>query len=58
MVSSEIDLPADYADLLEELKTRISGARIHAQGTVNLSRYEGPVVPEPAVHDRDGAGLG
>ena len=35
MVSSEIDLPADYADLLEELKTRISGARIHAQRTVN-----------------------
>ncbi|MFC9334290.1 hypothetical protein [Arthrobacter sp. NPDC057009] len=35
MVSSEIDLPADYADLLEELKTRISGAWIHAQRTVN-----------------------
>jgi predicted nuclease of restriction endonuclease-like (RecB) superfamily len=35
MVSSEIDLPADYADLLEELKARISGARIHAQRTVN-----------------------
>lgn len=35
MMSSEIDLPADYADLLEALKTRISGARIHAQRTVN-----------------------
>ncbi|MFE4542382.1 YhcG family protein [Arthrobacter sp. NPDC056727] len=35
MVTSEIDLPADYADLLEELKTRISSARIHAQRTVN-----------------------
>jgi predicted nuclease of restriction endonuclease-like (RecB) superfamily len=35
MVSSEIDLPADYAELLEALKTRISGARIHAQRTVN-----------------------
>lgn len=35
MVSSEIDLPADYADLLEELKTRISSARVHAQRTVN-----------------------
>lgn len=35
MVSSEIDLPVDYADLLESLKTRISGARIHAQRTVN-----------------------
>lgn len=35
MVSSEIDLPANYADLLEELKARISGARIQAQRTVN-----------------------
>lgn len=35
MMSSEIDLPADYADLLEALKSRISGARIRAQRTVN-----------------------
>lgn len=35
MVSSEIELPADYAELLEALKTRIAGARIRAQRTVN-----------------------
>jgi len=35
MVSSEIELPADYAELLEDLKTRIAGARLHAQRTVN-----------------------
>ncbi|GAB3552068.1 hypothetical protein GCM10027404_22140 [Arthrobacter tumbae] len=35
MVSSEIDLPADYGDLLEALKARIAGARIQAQRTVN-----------------------
>ncbi|MGK3957599.1 PDDEXK nuclease domain-containing protein [Arthrobacter sp. R4] len=35
MVSSEIELPADYAELLEALKTRIAGARIQAQRTVN-----------------------
>lgn len=35
MVSSEIELPADYAELLEALKTRIAGARIQAQRAVN-----------------------
>jgi predicted nuclease of restriction endonuclease-like (RecB) superfamily len=35
MVSSEIELPADYAELLEALKSRIAGARIQAQRTVN-----------------------
>ncbi|WP_066288124.1 PDDEXK nuclease domain-containing protein [Arthrobacter sp. B6] len=35
MVSSEIELPADYAELLEALKTRIAAARIQAQRTVN-----------------------
>lgn len=35
MVSSEIDLPADYVDLLEALRARITGARIQAQRTVN-----------------------
>lgn len=93
MVSSEIELPADYAELLEALKTRIAGARIQAQRTVNtmlielywslgkdiigrqasqgwgtgvirrlaadlLSRYEGSVIPESAVHDRDGPEVG
>jgi predicted nuclease of restriction endonuclease-like (RecB) superfamily len=35
MVSSEIELPADYAELLEALKSRIAGSRIQAQRTVN-----------------------
>jgi predicted nuclease of restriction endonuclease-like (RecB) superfamily len=35
MTSSEIDLPADYAELLESLKHRVKGARIQAQRTVN-----------------------
>lgn len=35
MVSPEIDLPANYVDLLEALKARIAGARVQAQRTVN-----------------------
>lgn len=35
MRTSEIDLPADYAELLESLKARVKGARIQAQRTVN-----------------------
>ncbi|BAS18653.1 uncharacterized protein YhcG (plasmid) [Arthrobacter sp. Hiyo8] len=35
MTSSEIDLPADYAELLESLKSRVRGARVQAQRTVN-----------------------
>jgi predicted nuclease of restriction endonuclease-like (RecB) superfamily len=33
--SSEIDLPADYAELLDSLKSRVRGARVQAQRTVN-----------------------
>ncbi|WP_457963746.1 PDDEXK nuclease domain-containing protein [Arthrobacter sp. D1-29] len=40
MVSSEIELPADYAELLEALKTGIAGARIQAQRTVNTMVIE------------------
>lgn len=40
MVSSEIELPADYAELLEAMKTRIAGARLRAQQTVNTSVIE------------------
>ncbi|WP_142060024.1 YhcG family protein [Pseudarthrobacter sp. B4EP4b] len=40
MRTSEIDLPADYADLLESLKKRVSGARIQAQRTVNALLIE------------------
>ncbi|HEY3572835.1 MAG TPA: DUF1016 N-terminal domain-containing protein [Arthrobacter sp.] len=35
MASSEIELKADYAELLEALKTRTAGARVQAQRTVN-----------------------
>lgn len=35
MVSPEIDLPANYVELLEALKARIAGARVQAQRTVN-----------------------
>jgi hypothetical protein len=40
MSSSEIDLPADYAELLESLKERVRGARIQAQRTVNALAIE------------------
>ena len=35
MPSSAIDLPAEYPELLELLKSRVRGARIQAQRTVN-----------------------
>lgn len=35
MTPSEIDLPADYVDLLEALKTSVANARTQAQRTVN-----------------------
>lgn len=35
MVSPEIEQPADYTELLEALKARIAGARVHAQRSVN-----------------------
>ncbi|MFF1252732.1 YhcG family protein [Pseudarthrobacter sp. NPDC058329] len=40
MTSSEIDLPADYAELLESLKERVRGARTQAQRTVNALAIE------------------
>ncbi|MBT2523248.1 YhcG family protein [Arthrobacter sp. ISL-28] len=40
MTSSEIDLPADYVELLEALRTRVSDARIQAQRTVNTLLIE------------------
>jgi predicted nuclease of restriction endonuclease-like (RecB) superfamily len=40
MTSSEIDLPADYVELLEALKKRVSNARIEAQRTVNTLLIE------------------
>jgi len=40
MTSSEIDLPADYAELLESLKDRVRGARIQAQRAVNALAIE------------------
>lgn len=40
MNSSEIDLPADYAELLESLKKRVRSARILAQRTVNSLAIE------------------
>lgn len=40
MVSPEIDLPANYVELLEALKARIAGARVQAQRTVNTLAIE------------------
>ncbi|TDT73566.1 putative nuclease of restriction endonuclease-like (RecB) superfamily [Arthrobacter sp. AG258] len=40
MNSSEIDLPADYAELLESLKKRVRSARTQAQRTVNALAIE------------------
>ncbi|WP_427006203.1 PDDEXK nuclease domain-containing protein [Pseudarthrobacter sp. H2] len=40
MTSSDIALPADYADLLDALKTRVTNARIQAQRTVNALLIE------------------
>lgn len=40
MVSPEIDLPANYVELLEALKARIAGARVQAQRTVNALAIE------------------
>jgi predicted nuclease of restriction endonuclease-like (RecB) superfamily len=40
MTPSEIDLPADYVELLEALKTRVTDARIQAQRTVNTLLIE------------------
>jgi len=40
MTSSEIDLPADYVELLETLKLRVSNARTQAQRTVNTLLIE------------------
>jgi predicted nuclease of restriction endonuclease-like (RecB) superfamily len=40
MTSSDIALPADYADLLEALKTRVANARTQAQRTVNALLIE------------------
>lgn len=34
-MSPEIELPANYVELLEAMKARISGARAQAQRTVN-----------------------
>lgn len=40
MTFSDIVLPADYADLLDALKTRVTNARIQAQRTVNALLIE------------------
>ena len=40
MTSSDAALPADYADLLDALKTRVKNARIQAQRTVNALLIE------------------
>ena len=40
MTSSEIDLPADYVELLEALKVRVTDARTQAQRTVNTLLIE------------------
>jgi hypothetical protein len=40
MTYSDTDLPADYVELLEALKTRVSNARIEAQRTVNTLLIE------------------
>ncbi|WP_427132311.1 DUF1016 N-terminal domain-containing protein [Pseudarthrobacter sp. S9] len=40
MTSSEIDLSAGYADLLEILKTRVANVRVQAQRTVNALLIE------------------
>ncbi len=40
MTSSEIDLPADYAELLVSLKHRVKDARIQARRTVNTLLIE------------------
>jgi predicted nuclease of restriction endonuclease-like (RecB) superfamily len=40
MTSSAIDLPADYMELLESLKVRVTDARIQAQRTVNTLLIE------------------
>jgi hypothetical protein len=45
MTSSDTALPADYADLLEALKTRVANARNQAQTTVNAPNRTGRVAP-------------
>ena len=40
MTSSEIDLPADYVELLEALRVRVTDARTQAQRTVNTLLIE------------------
>jgi predicted nuclease of restriction endonuclease-like (RecB) superfamily len=40
MTSSEIDLPADYVELLEALRRRVTDARTQAQRTVNMLLIE------------------
>lgn len=40
MTSSEIDLPADYVELLDALRVRVTDARTRAQRTVNTLLIE------------------
>ncbi|MDQ0241444.1 PDDEXK nuclease domain-containing protein [Arthrobacter bambusae] len=40
MTTSEIDLPADYVELLEALRIRVTDARTHAHRTVNTLLIE------------------